>query len=596
MAAAVRATLGLGAVMFFVARQQANRMDTRVVPVILVPGIMGTRLELGPAGKAPRRWDPDDTITMLNWTKTHIDDMRGALRYQNSARLLFEETPYSADQLDRGWGHISANFYGPMLEHLDTELADFNCPVYAFGYDWRQSNADSEEKLRTFTAEVLRREEATEVIVVTHSMGGIVLRLAARHEWMRDRVLAAIHLAQPAGGAPVAYRRCFDGLSYSNDGFFMKHLLGASAKGVFDIFSALPGALELLPFDQVEHSHWLEYRAKGGNWTTWTSVAKALDGYAGEQHPPSLAPEFDKAKLRRGETAAEQQRWFDGRIQAKQAMRAAHKLHARLKLKCHANTWSLASTGIETDVRSSFAIPDSGLSATGEGVEIDYTRSRTGDGDGTVPLWSALALHSNLPTQDLDVAADPMLSFRYCGSGIAHDTFCCDRDVQELVVRIVETVLTVPAVTAGGVEFTGSELFRRMRDAVLGGDDARGAEMEVRVAKWLVEERGARVVFKDNPGDVKSSDLAVDGKDTDVKFSEGGETRTRQLVAEGFAQLLRGGELIFVRGAKAVLSRDDYIAIIADEQAKRWPDGNIAVTVTLIEEHVLPPFFDSWNE
>ncbi len=581
--------------MFFVARHEANEVDTRVVPVILMPGIMGSRLELDPVQDAPSQWDPDSLTTMAAWLGAEVDPMRRALHHRNPARLLGDDAPYSADRIARGWGRISADFYGPMLEHLESELEHFACPVYAFGYDWRQTNVDSADKLRIFTAEVLRREAATEVIVVTHSMGGIVLRLATRHEWMRDRVLAAIHLAQPAGGAPVAYRRCFDGLSYSNDGFFMKHLLGGSAKGVFDVFSALPGALELLPFDQVEHSHWLEYRTPDGDWTSWTSVAKALDGYAGNHHPPSLAPEFRGAKLRRGDTAVEQQRWFESRIEGKKAIDAAHKLHRRLGLKCHANTWSLAATDLDTDVRSSFVIPATGLSATGEGVKIDYTRSRTDEGDGTVPLWSALALHSSLPTQTLDVAADPMLSFRYCGSAIAHDKFCCDGDVQQLVVRIIETVLTVPAVTAGGVDWTGSELFRRVREAVAGGDDARGAEMEVRVAKWLVEERGARVVFKENPSSVKSSDLSVDGKDADVKFSEGGETRIRQLLAKGFAQLPKGGELILVRGANAAHSIDEYKDFIVDEQSKRWPDGNVAVTVTLIEESVLPPLFSGWS-
>lgn len=582
--------------MFFVARQQANRAETRAVPVIFIPGIMGTRLELTPVDDAPTRWDPDAFLTMASWLGTNSIAMRRALHHGNRARLLAADTLYSAEETERGWAHISADFYGSMLEHLQRELEELVCPVYAFGYDWRQSNAASADKLRTFTVEVLRREAATEVIVVTHSMGGVVLRIAARHEWMRDRVLAAIHLAQPAGGAPVAFRRCFDGLSYSNDGILMKHLLGASAKNVFDVVSALPGALELLPFDQLHHQHWLEYRTESGKWTPWTEVAKSLGCYKSNDHPPSLAPEFNKAHLRRGTSADEQQLWADSRNEAKLAITAAHDLHQKLKLKCHANTWSLASTDIETDVRSSFLIPASGLSSTGDGVELDYTRSRTDEGDGTVPEWSALALHSSQLIQDLDVAADPMLSFRYRGSGIPHDEFCLDTDVQELVVRIIETVLTVPAAAAGGVDWTGSELFRRMRDAILGDKGARAAEMEVRVAKWLVETRHARVVFRENPGNVKSPDLAVDGKDLDVKFSEGGEVRLREQLGEGFDKLHRGGELILVRGANAVLSVNDYEAIVADEQGKRWPHGNVAVTVTLIEERVLPPFFNSWLE
>jgi hypothetical protein len=64
VAAAVRAAVGLDTVMYFVARQEANALDTRVVPIILVPGIMGSRLDLDPVDKAPSQWDPDSSITM----------------------------------------------------------------------------------------------------------------------------------------------------------------------------------------------------------------------------------------------------------------------------------------------------------------------------------------------------------------------------------------------------------------------------------------------------------------------------------------------------------------------------------------------------
>ena len=50
----------------YVARQTANRVLSTKMPVILVPGVMGSRLTFdGPPFK--KNWDPDDAAGMLAW-------------------------------------------------------------------------------------------------------------------------------------------------------------------------------------------------------------------------------------------------------------------------------------------------------------------------------------------------------------------------------------------------------------------------------------------------------------------------------------------------------------------------------------------------
>ncbi|MBC8069807.1 MAG: hypothetical protein IAG13_15830 [Deltaproteobacteria bacterium] len=172
---------------------------------------MGTRLRLK---KAPD-WDPDDSLAMVQWV-TNVDPLerRRRLHHTSSATLLTEGN-YTDEENARGWGSLATAYYGDMLRTLQAELdtvGSFLFPVYAFGYDWRQGNAKSAERLRSFAADVLRQEDASEVVFVTHSMGGYVVREAVRDESMRNATLGVVHIAQPTGGAPVVYRRCLDGL------------------------------------------------------------------------------------------------------------------------------------------------------------------------------------------------------------------------------------------------------------------------------------------------------------------------------------------------------------------------------------------------
>ncbi|CQH58823.1 Uncharacterised protein [Yersinia frederiksenii] len=57
---------------------------------------------------------------------------------------------------------------------------DFLFPLHVFGYNWLQSNADSAKKLEEFIQATLAtyqgRLALNKVILVTHSMGGLVAR------------------------------------------------------------------------------------------------------------------------------------------------------------------------------------------------------------------------------------------------------------------------------------------------------------------------------------------------------------------------------------------------------------------------------------
>jgi pimeloyl-ACP methyl ester carboxylesterase len=137
--------------------------------------------------------------------------------------------------------------------------AGYYYPVYACGYNWLESCEDSAkwlqkriERIMAFWTE--RKRECRQVILVTHSMGGLVARACAKQ--MPERILGVIHGVMPALGAPACYRRIACGTekwSPSNgrvDNIKAEHvaeILGEEPKDTMPVMATSPGALQLLP-------------------------------------------------------------------------------------------------------------------------------------------------------------------------------------------------------------------------------------------------------------------------------------------------------------------------------------------------------------
>lgn len=237
------------------------RRDT--IAVIFVPGIMGSKL------KNPENapvWNPDDLSFMSGkYMRAKPKDRYEFLISQPLAvmnKTDKEHADYPKAE-ERGWGSVAWSFYGDLLTSIQgwaTPLKVLlDLPVYAFGYNWLESNRVSGAKLREFIHTI----KAEKVILVTHSMGGLVTRWALGGDDAGDvatKVLGVIHGAQPVHGAPVAYRRMIAGQEV--DGFFnILGMLGAKVLGpdgpsITAIFPHAESALELLP---SQH-----YRTNGG--------------------------------------------------------------------------------------------------------------------------------------------------------------------------------------------------------------------------------------------------------------------------------------------------------------------------------------------
>ncbi|CAJ0557396.1 unnamed protein product, partial [Mesorhabditis spiculigera] len=125
--------------------------------------------------------------------------------------------------------------------------ADYRMPVHACGYNWLASNNDAAEQLAERINELMHQygRNCQQVILVTHSMGGLVARRCAQLPGMKDKIAGVVHGVMPATGAPVAYRRCKVGMR--DEDLVAGSVIGPTGKEITAVFAQAPGALQLLP-------------------------------------------------------------------------------------------------------------------------------------------------------------------------------------------------------------------------------------------------------------------------------------------------------------------------------------------------------------
>lgn len=223
----------------------------RVIPVIFVPGVMGSNLiEKGRDADKAMTWLLDDTLTAARWTlidrgaETRKKYLHPQVMEVNENGAIPQGTAMPDEELRRrGWGEVGALSYGPWLVWLENALNDFEdphagervkltreslraelgeallqrdevglsykyrFPVHACGYNWLDSNAASAKRLGQRIGAIIERytkegNRCEKVIIVTHSMGGW-WRGTAR-KWVAS---ATRYWASCTGSCPPLARR-----------------------------------------------------------------------------------------------------------------------------------------------------------------------------------------------------------------------------------------------------------------------------------------------------------------------------------------------------------------------------------------------------
>ncbi len=309
----------------------------KVVPVIFIPGTMGTNLRIrrdvslpkgyplkpGEPAWRPPNGDGAGLLYASEWKK------RSAKTRQLILHPDYVEVDDSGDldigscylersvMRERGWGEIFNGSYGTLLFELQSHLemtfrfdacnkrqirtrwkevmqamqddplhrwgvrsisplteselekyAEYQYPIYACGYNWLQSCGESAQRVERRIGDIIewwqkRRHECDQVILITHSMGGLVARACAKR--IPDKILGVVHGVMPALGAPLAYRRLAcgtEGDNPTNDAYDnfkagkFADIAGSRPDDTTPVMAVSPGALELLP-NQLHPRPWL---------------------------------------------------------------------------------------------------------------------------------------------------------------------------------------------------------------------------------------------------------------------------------------------------------------------------------------------------
>jgi pimeloyl-ACP methyl ester carboxylesterase len=294
--------------------------------VVFVPGIMGSELRLKQSNK--KVWPPSIIEASIGGYKRIEELMDPALEATKpivKVGLFFPVYKCILDDIEE-CGYTSAGLNGRKF--------------ISFPYDWRLSNIETASKL----ADCLDAEDSfSEIILIGHSMGGLVLRLLVESGKYIDRhwfssINKLITYGTPHNGAAAALEQVSVG----------SKTLGVSAKNIKKLASdpRYPSAYQLVP---PAHTA-LTIKTAGSN-----QVPTTIDSF-----DPDIVSAFALSQ---------------SNITAARAQWAALNIANR---PAHIDYFSFVGSALKTKYRNDW-----------DGNELTI-QERKDSGDGTVPISSAI--------------------------------------------------------------------------------------------------------------------------------------------------------------------------------------------------------------
>ena len=283
----------------------------------------------------------DSYLEILSGLEEKLNHPFTGVEYAETNVKAAEEWRYAMAPKKMKWKPKS-----PLTEtEFKNRLGQIYLPVYACGYNWLQSNEESAKRVIQRIEEIEKRiagnayySYSGQVILVTHSMGGLVGRRVA--QLIGDKILGVVHGVQPVTGAPVVYRRFKAGTEVGGfldlAGAVAAVIIGWDAADVTCVLGNSPGPMELLPTKHYEPG-WLRITdgektielPKKDPYEEIYSVS-AKDKWWGMVDPDLLDP---AKKLEEIPDISPQDYFLT-------QLKAAKKFHETIGLSCHPNTYA----------------------------------------------------------------------------------------------------------------------------------------------------------------------------------------------------------------------------------------------------------------
>jgi len=309
---------------------------------------------------------------------------------------------------------------------FDKAIGKYRYDVWGCGYNWLQSNTQSAAYVWKRIGEILTDgypegalNEQKRVILITHSMGGLVARsLYKEHEAKckkeeEKRIFGVIHIAQPAAGAPATYR-----IMRAGDTGWVQIMSGRNAAETTGVLARAQGGLELLPFAKYNNGQpwltceeWPDHQAIPLDLPFKGTKSKGPDPYTDIYTNPEWYGLLPDQNLKLALEGAEATEANLKKVRNKFSVAIEHvrDFHASITGAYHPVTYAIwgkgenqkAVAGIHWEQREKVYMPsdgpmfdsseyrDNGVGCVSEGKYDNILREIEVPGDSTVPYVSA---------------------------------------------------------------------------------------------------------------------------------------------------------------------------------------------------------------
>lgn len=233
-------------------KEQSDLTDQNAdCPIIIVPGIMGSRLyQKDERGRDDLVWAAGnmtklstylwvlDALSLLPGKDTTLGE---EIDISNELYVLHNSDKQNElPKYKREYG--AADAYVNMVDTLCDEFGE-DRDIYFFSYDWRQSNAESAQKLSEQIQNVLKGTAFDRVDLVCHSMGGGVASCYVSR-YGDGKIRKIITCGTPYEGAAVIFNRTLTNKILENPvGDILMSIAGLNTRRKTE----MPSMTELLP-------------------------------------------------------------------------------------------------------------------------------------------------------------------------------------------------------------------------------------------------------------------------------------------------------------------------------------------------------------